>query len=126
MHYDIGLGFLAADAISEFSKATSRRHEERYNAFLQRTADYCKALRQTYGHPMETDIPSAMPGALADFMRTVIRTQQPSPAVAAKLKAVESLEELIRTIRDERRPPSDEECLAIAKTIYATSAADPR
>lgn len=126
MHYDIRLGFLAADAISEFSKATSTKEETRYRTFLERTAEYCKALRQTYGHPVEADITATMPDAVANFMRTVIRSHHPSPAITAKLQAVGSLETMLRAIHDEQRIPSDEECLNIARTIYTTSAADPR
>jgi hypothetical protein len=126
MHYDIQIGFLAADAISEFSKAAVTKDVTRYAAFLARTAEYCRAVRQTYGHPVETDIPTAIQGTLADFMRTVVRTHRPSPAVAAKLQAVATVEGLLESIREEHRTPSDEECLGIAKTIYVTSAADPR
>jgi hypothetical protein len=128
MRYDLQLGFLAADAIREFSRANQTKEIQQYTDFLQRSDEYCKAVRRIYGHPIEADIPAvdAMEGALTGFMRTLIKTQQPSPAATAKLEAVGTLEELISTIRRERRQPSDEECLKIAKTIYATSAADPR
>jgi hypothetical protein len=126
MHYDIRLGFLAAEAIGEFSKANATKDAGHYNAFLQRSAEYCKEVRNTYGHPVETDIIATMPPAVAEFMRAVIKTQQPSPTITAKLQAVGSLEALLRAIRNEQRQPSDDECLRIARTIYATSAADPR
>jgi hypothetical protein len=126
MHYDIRLGFLAAEAIGEFSKAAATRDAGHYNAFLQRSAEYCKEVRNTYGHPVETDIVATMPPAVADFMRAVIKTQQPSPTIRAKLEAVGSVEALLVEITSEQRQPSDDECLKIAKTIYATSAADPR
>jgi hypothetical protein len=125
MRYDIQLGFLATDAITEFSKASSTQNAGRYKAFLDKTGEYCQAFRKTYGHPVETDIPAAMQRDLADFMRTVVKTQQPSPAIAAKLEAVGDDEGLLRAIAHDQRPPSDEECLRIAKTIYATSGADP-
>jgi hypothetical protein len=126
MHYDIQLGFLAVDAIREFSKASNADGAQRYDTFLERTAQYCRALRNAYGHPAEADIPAAVQGPLAEFMRTVVRAHQPPPAVTAKLKAVGSLEGFLDAIRNEQRIPSDEECLGIAQTIYATSAADPR
>jgi len=126
MHYDIRLGFLAADAISEFSKAANTKEDARYRAFLERSTEYCKAVRQVYGHPVETDITAAMSPAFAGFMRTVIKSHPPSPTITAKLQAVGSLEALLQAIRDEQRNPSDDECLDIAKTIYATSAAEPR
>jgi hypothetical protein len=66
-----------------------------------------------------------MPNSIADFMRAVIKTQQPSPAIAAKLQAVGSLEALLKKINEEQRSPSDDECLTIAKTVFTTSAADP-
>ena len=125
MHYHIRLGFLAADAISEFSKATATKDAGHYNAFLELSSEYCRELRTTYGHPVEGDI-ATMPAALADFMRAVIKTHQPSPTTAAKLQAAGSLEDLLHSIRNEQRHPSDDECLRIAKTIYTTSAADPR
>ena len=107
----------------------SSRYKEtaHYDTFLERCVEYCKECRrEPPGVPSETDILASMPDALADFMRAVIKTQQPSPTIAAKLQAVGSLEVLLTKIRDERRAPSDDECLSIAKTVYATSAADPR
>lgn len=128
MQYDIRLGLLAADAISKFSKATHTKDVVLYQNFLDTTSQYCEAVRKVYGRPVEADIPAsdAMEGALAEFMRTVVETQRPSPAVTAKLQEVSIVETLIQKIRQEHRLPSDEECLRIAKTIYATSAADPR
>lgn len=126
MHYDIKLGFLAAEAISAFSRGASATENTRYDSFLARCAEYCKEVKKTYGHPVEADILATMPDTVADFMRAVIKTQQPSPTITAKLEAVGSLEALLIKIRDEQRHPSDDECLRIAKTVYATSAADPR
>lgn len=125
MNYDIKLGFLAADAISEFSKAASLQDAERYGTFLERCAEYCKEVKKTYGRPAESDILATVPNAIADFMRAVIKTQQPRPAIAAKLEAIGSLEALLTKIHEEQRTPSDDECLVIAKKVFETSAADP-
>src|SRR6266542_4306620 len=125
MHYDIKLGFLAADAISEFSKATTTKEKARYRAFLERSAEYCKAVRKAYGRPLETEIPTTMPNSVADFMRAIANTQRLPPAVTQRIAAITFIEKSLRTIRKEKRLPSDDECLRIAKTIYATSVADP-
>jgi len=125
MNFDIKLGFLAADAISEYSKATSRHRSDRYSTFLERCDEYCREVKRTYGRAVDTDILATMPNTIAEFMRAVIKSQQPSPAIAAKLQAVSSLEALLSKIREEQRDPSEEECLSIAKTVYTTSAADP-
>jgi flavin-dependent dehydrogenase len=126
MHYNIELGSLADDAISEFSKAHATNDTAHYEAFLDRSAEYCKAVRTAYMPPVETDILDSMPDTIADFMRAVIRNEQPLPSATAKLEAIQSLEELLQRIRDQRRQPSQEECLKIAKTIYITSGAEPR
>ncbi len=126
MHYDIQLGFLAADAISEFSRAAATKEAAHYEAFLEQSTAYCRELRSTYGRPVETDISAAMPTLVADFMRAVIKTQQPSPTIAAKLEAVAAVERILQGIREQQRQPSDDECLRIAKAIYSTSAAEPR
>jgi hypothetical protein len=123
MHYDIRLGFLAADAISEFSRAAATKEKEGYTIFLERSVEYCKAVRGIYGRPVEADI-TAMTGQVAEFMRAVVNTQPVSAGLTAKLKAVTSLEELVQAIRNDQREPSDDECLKIAKEIYASSAAD--
>jgi hypothetical protein len=124
MHYDIRLGFLAADAMSEFSKATATKKKERYANFLERSAEYFKAVRTTYGRPAEADIKTNVPSHVAEFMRAIVSTQRVPPGLNAKLEAVTSHERLVQAIRDERRQPSDDECLKIAKAIYKTSAAD--
>ena len=100
MHYDIRLGFLAADAISEFSRATVTKEKESYTIFLERSVEYCKAVRGVYGRPVEADI-TAMTGQIADFMRAVVNTQRVPDGLTAKLEAVTSLEELVQTIRNE-------------------------
>src|SRR5205823_3836491 len=125
MKYNIHLGSLADDAISEFSKANATKEVAHYEAFLQRSTEFCQAVRKIYGRAVETDVLNTMPNAVAEFMRAVIKTQPPSPTASAKLAAINSLEELLQTIRSEGRPPSDGECLRIAKTIHVTSAADP-
>ena len=126
MHYDIQLGFLAADAISEFSRAARTKEPADYEAFLEQTTSYCREFRSLHSRPVETDISAAMPQPVADFMRAVVKTRPPTPAVAVKLEAVGAVEKLLQSIREEQRQPSDNECLRIARTIYSTSAAEPR
>ena len=65
MRYDIQLGFLAADAITEFSRAAATKDAVRYSTFLDRTAEYCKAVRRTYGQLAEADILDTMPATVA-------------------------------------------------------------
>jgi hypothetical protein len=73
MHHDIPLGSLTADGVSEFSKGTTVRNPRRYRVFLDKSAEYRKSLRSTYGHPAEAEIPAAI---------------QPSPAVIGQLLAI--------------------------------------
>ena len=126
MNYNIQLGFLATDAIQEFSRAANNGETERYPVFLKRSAEYCQAVRQTYSQITEANLVDTMPESVAAFMRALVKDQRLSPAATAKLAAVQSVEQILTRIQQEQRQPSSEECLAIARNIYSASAADPR
>lgn len=125
MHYNVQLGFLAADAIREFSRAANNGETDRYTVFLQRSQEYCHAVRHKYVHLTEEQVLDNFPANLAAFMRAMIKNHQPSAEATAKLAIIKSLEETIEAVKREPRP-SPQTYLDIAQTIYSTSAADPR
>ena len=61
MHFDIQLGFLAADAILEFSKTDATKDATHYEAFVEYSIAYYRELRNIYGHPLGAEISASVP-----------------------------------------------------------------
>jgi hypothetical protein len=121
MEYDIRLGLMATDAISELTRARSLDRLEAYRSFLEKSANYCRSLRHTYGHL--TEIPPTIPLEAQTFLAAIMKTQHPSPRTSAKLEIVNKLEPLIEKILTENRVPTKPERLEIARGLYQSSAA---
>jgi hypothetical protein len=124
MRYNVNLGLLAVDAMSELTKAEARGDYELYRAFLEKSAEFCRSVRDSYDR-LHVDL-GGLPQPAGGFLSAVMkREQERSPQVSPKLEAVDILEPFIASILDAKRTPTPDERLKIAKALYETSAADP-
>lgn len=123
MHYDVSLGLLATDAMTELTRAEARGEYEHYRAFLQKSAEFCRSIIDTYGQ-LRIDAGDASALALS-FLSAVMRRDPQPASTAFKLDNVTQVEPLIRAIIEQNRIPTPEERLRIAQVLYQASAADP-
>jgi len=112
---------MATEAISALTKARSAEMLEPYRTFLEKSAAYCRSVKETYGQL--TTIPTTIPEQAQYFLAAVMRAQRTSPNTAAKLEIVNKLGPLIDKILLENRVPTKSERLEIAKGLYRSSAA---
>jgi len=125
MHYNVNLGLLATDAVTQLTKAEARNDDGLYQAFLQKSLQVCRSIRDSYDR-LQID-PGNLPAPAGSFLSAVMkREQERYPKVNPKLKAVTELEPLLDAILKAERRPTDEERLEIVKVLYEASAADPR
>ena len=124
MRYNVNLGMLATDAMTELTRAEARDDYELYRIFLQKSADVCRSIRSSYDR-LEID-PVSLPAPVGSFSSAVMkREHERFPQASPKLETINTLEPLIAAILNEQRVPTPEERLKIAKALYETSAADP-
>jgi hypothetical protein len=124
MRYNVNLGMLATDAMTELTKAEARNDYGLYRTFLQKSAEFCRSTRSSYDR-LEID-PGNLPAQAGNFLCAVMkREHERSPQASPKLETINTVEPLITAILEEERVPTPEERLKIAKALYETSAADP-
>jgi hypothetical protein len=124
MRYNVNLGLLAVDAMSVLTKAEARGDDELYRTFLERSAEFCRSVRDSYDR-LQVDL-GGLPQPAGSFLSAVMRREQErSPHASPKLEAVDALEPFITSILEAKRAPTPDERLKIAKALYETSAADP-
>jgi hypothetical protein len=125
MNYNVGLGFLATDAMRQLTRAEARDDDDLYRAFLQKSIEFCHSIRNSYDR-LQID-PQGLPGTAGSFLSAVMkREQERYPSANPKIDAINVLEPLLTDILGQQRRPTQEERLAIVKTLFETSAADPR
>jgi hypothetical protein len=124
MRYNVGLGLLATDAMTELTRAENRDDYELYQTFLRKSAEFCRSVRDSYDR-LQVD-PVNLPSPAGNFLSAVMKRQQERrPDLNPKVEIINALEPLITTILSEQRIPTPEERLKIARALYETSAADP-
>jgi hypothetical protein len=124
MRYNVSLGMLATEAMTELTKAEINNSADNYRRFLEKTAEFCKSLRRSYGN-LSID-PATLPPPAVSFLSAVMATQPQTQTSNTKLEVVNNLEPLISSILSQQRIPTADERLKIAQALYDTSAADPR
>jgi hypothetical protein len=125
MRYNVNLGMLATDAMTQLTKAEARNDYELYRTFLQKSAEFCRSIRNSYDR-LEID-PGNLPAPAGNFLCAVMKREHDRfPQASPKLETINQLEPLITAILDQQRVPTPEERFRIAKALYETSAADPR
>ncbi|MBZ5591114.1 MAG: hypothetical protein LAP39_02690 [Acidobacteriia bacterium] len=123
MVYDVNLGILATQAITELTRATSYDEPDRYQLFLQKSAEFCRSVRESLS---QMDLQETGPDDAARFLSAVMNSagRPSSTSDAYKLRQVGDLEPIIEQILHEHRQPTDQEQLRIAELLYAASSAD--
>jgi hypothetical protein len=123
MKYNITLGMLATDAMTELNKASVQKDYGHYRGFLEKSAQFCRDLRRSYA-PLRIDQVTQpyIGGAVMHAVHT-FESGRP-PYASAKLETISKLEPLINKILSEERPPTQEESIQIAEGLYESSAAD--
>lgn len=125
MRYNVSLGMLATEAMTELSKATAHDDYSHYRAFLERSAEFCRSLRRSYS-PLHVDLKAAPSFVGGNVIYAVLKRESArAPYATAKVKTVDAIEPLIARILSEGRAPTSDESLQIAEVLYETSAADP-
>jgi len=124
MRYNVSLGLLATDAMTELTKAEASDNEQHYRAFLEKSAEFCRSIRRSYAQLQI--VPGTLPAPAVSFLNAVKASEQERLSATTKLEAINVLEPLIVTILNQQRIPTEEERLKIAQALYQTSAADPR
>jgi hypothetical protein len=124
MRYNVGLGLLATDAMTQLTKAEARDDYDLYRTFLLKSVEFFRSIRDSYD-PLEIDT-KTLPAPAGNFLCAVMkREQEHSPHASFKVETVNEVEPLIAAILGQQRKPTPEERLKIAKALYETSAADP-
>ncbi len=124
MKYNVSLGLLATEAMSELTRAEGSNSEDHYRLFLEKTAEVCRAVRRSY-EELHVDT-ATLPPLTVNFLSAVMASQ---PQVitrtnATKLEIVNSVEPVVIAIMKQRRAPTSDERFRIAEALYQTSAAD--
>ena len=123
MTYDMELGLLATQAMTELVHAEAQQDDTRYRAFLERSAEFCRSIRETSA---SISISENTPGEIAALVSAVVKVSQERSSVyeRERLKQVEQIEPVIRRVLVEERKPTVKEQLQIADVLFSASAAD--
>jgi hypothetical protein len=123
MTYNIQLGKLATQAVTELMLAEPSRDLTGYRSFLRKSSEFCQAIKQSA--PALT-VDQARPDEMTHFLSAVVKgsERRSSGLDRDRLARVEAVEPLIRQLLEENRAPSQEEQLRIVELLHLGSAAD--
>ena len=123
MTYDMELGLLATQAMTELVHAEAHQDDNRYRAFLEKSAEFCKSIQEASA---SVDLSETTPTEIAALVSAVLKVSQERSSAYERdrLKQVEQIEPVIRRVLDEKRKPTPAEQLQIADVLYTASAAD--
>ena len=122
MTYDMELGLLATQALTDLVHAEAQLDDNSYRAFVEKSAEFCKSIREASA---SVDLPASTASNIAAFVAAVVKVSQErsSDFERERLGHVEQIEPVIRRVLDENRKPTPEEQLQIADLLYSASAA---
>ena len=125
MTYDMELGLLATQALTELVHAEAHQGDDRYRTFLEKSAEFCKSILEASASGA---ISETTPAEIAALVSAVLKVskERSSDYERDRLKQVEQIEPVIRQVLNENRKPTTDEQLQIADLLYAASAADFR
>ena len=123
MTYDMELGLLATQAMTDLVHAEANQDDSSYRTFLVKSAEFCKSIREA---SVSVELSATTPTAIADLVSAVLKVSQERSSAYERdrLKQVEQIEPVIRRVLDENRKPTTAEQLQIAEALYSASAAD--
>ena len=123
MIYDMELGLLATQAITDLVDAEARQDESRYRTFLEKSAEFCRAIREASA---AVHLPETTPSEIAALVSAVLKMSQERSSAfeQGRLRQVDQVEPVIRRVLDENRKPTPDEQLQIAELLYSATAAD--
>ena len=123
MTYDMELGLLATQALTELIDAEAHQDDNLYRTFLQKSAEFCKSIREASA---SVNLSETATGEIAALVSAILKVSQErsSSYEQDRLKQVEKIEPVILRVLDENRKPTTEEQLQIADLLYSASAAD--
>ena len=123
MTYDMELGLLATQALTELVHAEAHQDDNRYRTFLEKSAEFCRSIHEASA---SVDISESTPGEIAALVSAVLKISQERSSAyeRERLKQVEQIEPVIRRLLVENRKPTVEEQLQIADVLFSASAAD--
>lgn len=122
MTYDMELGLLATQALTELIDAEAHQDDKLYRTFLQKSAEFCKSIREASA---SVNLSETATGEIAALVSAILKVSQErsSSYEQDRLKQVEKIEPVILRVLGENRKPTTEEQLQIADLLYFASAA---
>jgi len=123
MTYDMHLGLLATQALTDLVLAGAENDEVRYRGSLLKVAEFCRAVRETVP---TGGLSANAPKDAAAFISAAMKVSDLRSSDFQKNRAerAQRIESLIETILRENRRPNADEQVQIAETLYSASAAD--
>ena len=125
MNYDIQLGLLATQALTDLLLAVAGDDETRYRGFLLKSAEFCRSIRES---EPSAALPQATSQAAVAFISTVMKVSEERSSVHEKSRfvSIQKIEPLIGRVLEENRRPNRDEQVQIAEVLYSASGADFR
>ena len=123
MIYDMELGLLATQALTDLVDAEARQDDSSYRTFLEKSAEFCRSIRDASA---SVDLSATTNTEIAALVSAVLKVSQERSSAYERnrLKQVDQIEPVIRRVLEENRKPTVEEQLQIAELLYSASAAD--
>lgn len=122
MTYDIQLGLLATQAVTDLLRAEAQQDDAHYRVFLLKSAEFCRAVR---GSLSGVSLPHTTSKEVAAFISAVRSSSEArsSEHERDRLTQISQIEPVINRVLKENRRPNADEQVQIAKALYSASAA---
>jgi hypothetical protein len=123
MTYDMQLGLLATQAVTDLLRGEAQQDDAHYRTFLLKSADFCRSVRESLS---SISLPSSTSKEVAAFISAVMSLSEArsSERERERLSQISQIEPLIVRVLNENRRPNADEQVQIAEVLYSASAAD--
>lgn len=123
MTYDMQLGLLATQAVTDLLRAEAQQDDAQYRTFLLKSDEFCRSVRESLS---SISLPSSTSAEVAAFISAVMSLSEgrSSEHERARLSQISQIEPVIARVLSENRRPNADEQIQIAEVLYSASAAD--